>query len=105
MKSKQRFCRLSYLSRLLNLDEILIAVSCEVAMYDKFNQPLYDREAAERLRNALQLAKIRKRNLDSDLARRGWQICLGCGCLVPLFHRQYCEKCQEKKSAGTTLQS
>ena len=105
MKTSQKFCRCSYLARIFNLDELIIAISCDIAMFDKENKPLYDRDKVKALKAALDAAKLRKKNLDSDLARRGWQICCGCGCLVPLFHRQYCEKCQEKINAGQTLQN
>ena len=71
----------------------------------KDNVPLYDKERVAELKCSLEQAKERKKNLDSDLAARGWQICCGCGRLVPLFHRQYCEKCQAKLNAGKTVQS
>jgi hypothetical protein len=104
MNMQKRYCRLGYLARLYNLDEVLISVSCEVAMF-KDNVPLYDKERVAELKKSLEQAKERKKNLDSDLAARGWQICCGCGRLVPLFHRQYCAKCQEKLNAGKTVQN
>lgn len=101
---KKRYCRLGYLSRLYNLDEVLISVSCEVAMF-KDGIPLFDKDRVAELKKSLERAKERKKNLDSDLASRGWQICCGCGHLVPLFHRQYCASCQEKLNAGKTVQN
>lgn len=105
MKTKQKYCRLGYLARLFNLDELIIAVSCEVFAFDHENQPLYSREKVEKLKKSLEAAKIRKKNLDNDLVARGWQICLGCGHLLPLLHRSYCADCQEKINAGSSLQS
>lgn len=105
MKTKQKYCRLGYLARLLNLDELIIAISCEVHHFDEENHPMYEREKVENLKRSLEAAKLRKRNLDNDLAARGWQICCGCGHLLPLLHRAYCSSCQEKLNAGQTLQS